>query len=70
MQIQLTNVSPEQLEALKKNFVNCKVKGVEGTDVSNIKYDVEFTLDTEIDAWKLFFSGADYCLAKMGRVKL
>lgn len=67
MQIQLTNVSPEQLEALRKNFdPSIVISDSEQAD----KFDCSFLIETEIDAWKLFFSGADYCLAKMGRVKL
>ena len=66
MQIQLTNVSPEQLEGLKKNFTELLWQPAE----TEGKFDTIIDINTEIDAWKLFFSGADYCLAKMGRVKL
>ena len=67
MTIQLNNCNPEQLEAIRKNFEASVVISPAETEG---KYDVTINLNTEIDAWKLFFSGADYCLAKMGRVKL
>ena len=66
MQIQLTNVLPEQRSALAANFGAIQTKPAETVG----KFDVTINIETEIDAWKLFFSGADYCLAKMGRVKL
>jgi hypothetical protein len=62
----LHNISPEQLNALQSNFENLVIKPAEEKG----KYDVQITLETEIDYWKLFFSGADYTLAKMGRSSL
>jgi len=61
MQIQLTNVSPEQLEALRSNF--------EGTMVISPaedlgKYDVSIEIRGEMEAWKLFFAGGEYVMAK------
>ena len=66
MTIQLTNVSEEQRSALAANFGAMETKPAE----QDGKFDVTIDINTEIDAWKLFFSGADYCLAKIGRVKL
>jgi len=70
MQLTLTNVSPEQLNGLLKNFTDLAMEETicEAEQVG--KFDVILKIDTEIDAWKLFFSGANYCLAKMGRVKI
>jgi len=62
----LTNVSPEQLAAIRNNFENIIVDiGDEGKG-----FNVTITLETELDYWKLFFSGADYTLVKMGRTSL
>lgn len=68
MQIQLHNVSPEQLEGLKKNFDANEMVISNGEEQG--KYDVSIQMKSELEAWKLFFSGADYTLAKMGRVKV
>jgi hypothetical protein len=64
--MELTNVSPEQLQAIRNNFDTVVISEAEEKG----KYDVQITLETEIDYWKLFFSGADYTLAKMGRSSL
>ena len=61
MQIQLTNVSPEQLEALRSNF--------EGTMVISPaeelgKYDVSIEIRGEMECWKLFFAGGEYVMSK------
>ena len=53
----LTNVSSEQLQALQSNFENQLV--IKPSEEKG-KYDVTFMLDFEKDAWKLFFSGADW----------
>ena len=65
MRITLTNVSDEQLTALRNNFEDVFI-----SPTSETKSDVTLTIETELECWKLFFSGADYTLAKMGRVKL
>jgi len=63
----LTNVSPEQLQALQSNFDNqIVIKPAEEKG----KYDVSIPMGQEIDCWKLFFAGGDYTLAKMGRVNV
>jgi hypothetical protein len=65
--MELTNVSPEQLQALQSNFDNqIIIKPAEEKG----KFDVTIPMNEEIDGWKLFFSGADYTLAKMGRSSL
>lgn len=66
MQINLTNVNWDQLQGLKNNFESMIFTETE--DVS--KFDVSFDVNTEIDAWKLFFSGADYALAKLGKTNI
>lgn len=60
MTIQLNDVTSEQLEGLRTNFENIVISNGENPN----RYDVSFNLDTEIDAWKLFFSGSDYTLIK------
>lgn len=60
----LTNVSAEQLTAIRKNFEDSIVIS---PSEDKGKYDVTINIHTEIDFWKLFFSGSDYCLNKMGR---
>ena len=60
MQIQLTSCSPEQLEALRSNF---------GTDEMTISageesYNVSINMKGELEAWKLFFAGGEYVMAK------
>ena len=64
MQIQLTNVSPEQLEALRSNF--------EGTMVISPaedlgKYDISIDVRGEMECWKLFFAGGEYVMAKFSK---
>ena len=66
--MQLTNVSKEQLAGLQENFNEDEIFISPAEEKG--KFDVNIQLHTELQAWKLFFSGADYCLAKMGRVKL
>lgn len=61
MQIQLTNVSPEQLEALRSNFEDTMVISP-AEDLG--KYDVSINIKGEIDCWKLFFAGGEYVMAK------
>jgi len=55
MQLTLTNVSPEQLNGLLKNFTDLAMEETicEAEQVG--KFDVILKIDTEIDAWKLFF---------------
>lgn len=60
----LHNISPEQLAALQSNFENqVVIKPAEEQG----KYDVQITLDQEIDAWKLFFAGGDYVMQKFNK---
>ena len=72
MQIQLNEANESQLAGLRENFESDMVVHtvLDEDCVPTGKYNVTLNIETEIDAWKLFFSGADYCLAKMGRVKL
>ncbi len=61
----LTNVSPEQLAGIKNNFTKDEIFVSPAEERG--KYDVNIQLQTEISAWKLFFSGSDYCLGKLGK---
>lgn len=62
MQIQLHNVSPEQLEGLRKNFEANEIVISNGEE--NGKYDVSLQFNSEIHYWKLFFAGGEYVMAK------
>ncbi len=64
MNVQLNNVNPDQLQGLRNNFESNLVI-TESEDHG--KFNVSFDLNNEIDLWKLFFSGSDYCLAKFGK---
>ena len=61
MQIQLTNVSPEQLAALQSNFENQIV--INPSEDAG-KYNASIQISNELDAWKLFFAGGEYVMAK------
>jgi len=61
MQIQLTNVSPEQLEALRSNFEDQMVISP-AEDLG--KYDVSIEIKGEMECWKLFFAGGEYVMSK------
>lgn len=67
MQIILTNVSDSQYTALRSNFDSITANTSKDDP---FKYDVTINFESEIDFWKLFFSGADYTLARFGRVKV
>jgi hypothetical protein len=54
--MELTNVSPSQLAALRNNFETVVISEAEEKG----KYDVTIPMETELDAFKLFWSGADY----------
>ena len=62
MQIQLTNVSPEQLEALRKSFDSNEF--IISASEENGKYDISIKMNGEFEAWKLFFAGGEYVMAK------
>ena len=53
----LTNVSPEQLLALRNNFEN-EIVISEAEDKG--KYDVTIPMTEEKDYWKLFYAGAEF----------
>ncbi len=63
--MQLTNVSPEQLEAIRKNFEANEIVISPGEE--NGKYDVTISMKNEIDAWKLFFAGGQFVMAKFSK---
>jgi hypothetical protein len=63
MLIQLIAATPEQLAAIRNNFDTVVIAPSDDEG----KYDVGVELNTPADAWRLFYSGADYCLAKMGK---
>lgn len=60
MQIQLTNVSPEQLEAIRSNFESHEMV----ISAREERYDVSIKINGEFEAWKLFFAGGEYVMAK------
>jgi hypothetical protein len=64
MLIQLHDVNADQLAGLRENF---ETKLVISPAEEAGRFSVSFEINTEIDAWKLFFSGSDYCLVKMGK---
>ena len=63
--MQLTNVSTEQLEAIRKNFEASEIVISNGEE--NGKYDVSFDLKNELQAWKLFFSGGQFVMDKFSK---
>jgi len=67
--MELTNVSPDQLQAIKNNFETVVISEAEEKG----KYDVTIPMKEEKDFWRLFFSGAEYAqniLANMRRSSL
>jgi hypothetical protein len=63
--MQLTNVSPEQLEAIRKNFEANEIVISNGEE--NGKYDVSIDLSNELQAWKLFFAGGSFVMDKFSK---
>ena len=60
MHLQLTNVTSQQLEAIRNNFETVVVSEAETTG----NYDVSFEINGELEAWKLFFAGGEYVMDK------
>jgi len=65
MQIQLHNVSTDQLEGLQKNFTEKEL--IVDTGSEGGKYNVSIQMNNELDAWKLFFAGGEYVMAKFNK---
>ena len=63
VKMELTNVSPDQLAAIRNNFETVVISEAEEKG----KYDVSFPLENELDAWKFFFAGGDYVMAKFNK---
>jgi len=56
IKMELTNVSPDQLAALRNNFETIVISEAEEKG----KYDVTIPMKTDLDAMKLFYAGAEY----------